>query len=284
MNITAKTKVLGVIGDPIGHSFSPMLHNYISEKLNNDYVYSAYHVTHGNLEDAINGMRALNIRGLNVTAPHKTEVIKYLDYVSSEAKQADSVNTIVNDNGILKGYSTDGEGLYLSMIKSGISVKNSDILIIGCGGVVKPVILRLITEAAKSITLVNRTKEKAAQVADEIYNITGFNVKTVINEEKFDIVINTTTAGMGNLIDMYPWDSIDELKNKNIISQNTSAVDLIYNPSCTKFLQFAKEKGAKTLNGLDMLIYQGVIAYELFTGAKVPDALIDDVRREVFKV
>ncbi len=284
MNITAKTKKLGVIGDPVDHSFSPELHNYISEKLDNDYVYSAYHVLPENLGEAINGMRALDIRGINVTSPHKGEVIKYLDYVSPDAQEAGSVNTIVNDNGTLKGYSTDGEGLYLSMKKEGIAIKDANILIIGCGGVVKPVILRLIKEAPKSITLVNRTKEKAVAVADEIYNITGFNIETSVNIDKFDIVINTSTAGMGKLIDIYPWDGIDDIKGKNIISSDAWAIDLIYNPSCTKFLQFAKDKGAKILNGLDMLIYQGVVAYELFTGTKVSDDLIDAVRKEVFKV
>lgn len=284
MNVTAKTKKLGVIGDPIDHSFSPKLHNYISQKTGNDYIYSAYHVTPENLRDAINGMRALDIRGINVTAPHKSEVIKYLDYVSSDAEQAGSVNTIVNDNGTLKGYSTDGEGLYLSMIKAGISVKDANIIIIGCGGVVKPITLRLIKENPKSITLVNRTREKAVVVADEISCITGFKIETSVNLKEYDIVINTTTAGMGKLKDIYPWDSIDEIKDKDIISSKTSAIDLIYNPPCTKFLQFAKEKGAKTLNGLDMLIYQGVVAYELFTGTKVTDDLIEEIRKEVFKV
>lgn len=284
MNITAKTKKLGVIGDPIDHSFSPMLHNYISEKINNDYIYSAYHVLPENLEDAISGMRALNIRGINVTSPHKKEVMKYLDYISPDALQAGSVNTIINDNGVLKGYSTDGDGLYLSMLKAGITVKDANILIIGCGGVVKPVVLRLLKDKPKSITLVNRTKEKAIAFSEEIYKLTDFNINTSIINKDFDIVINTTTAGMGDLEDVYPWDSIEEIKGIDIISPSTSVVDLIYNPPCTKFLRFAKEKGAKTLNGLDMLIYQGVVAYELFTGTKISDGLIDMVRKEVFKV
>ncbi len=284
MNITGKTKTLGVIGDPIEHSFSPALHNYISEKLGNDYVYSAYHVLPENLEAAIKGMRALDIQGLNVTSPHKVEVMKYLDYISPDAKQAGSVNTVVNDNGILKGYSTDGDGLYLSMVKAGIEVKNANILILGCGGVVKPVILRFLKESPKSITLVNRTKEKAIELSCDIYNLTGFTVETSVKSNDFDIIINTTTAGMDHLKDVYPWDSIEGINGFDLISSNTSAVDLIYNPPCTKFLQYAKDKGAKILNGLDMLIYQGVVAYELFTGSNVSDDLVDMVRKEVFKV
>lgn len=283
MNITAKTKTLGVIGDPIDHSFSPALHNFISEKLGNDYIYSAYHVKPENLESAIKGMRSLNIRGINVTSPHKVEVMKHLDYISPDAQLVGSVNTVVNDNGVLKGYSTDGDGLYLSMIKAGITLKDKDILILGCGGVVKPVIIRFIKESPKSITLVNRTKEKAVKLSENIYNITGFKVGTSPESGKYDIVINTTTAGMDHLKDVYPWDNIDGI-NGDIITPETSVVDLIYNPPCTKFLQYATEKGAKTLNGLDMLIYQGVVAYELFTGSAVPDTLVDMVRKEVFKV
>lgn len=283
MNITAKTKTLGVIGDPIEHSFSPALHNFISEKLGNDYIYSAYHVKPENLESAIKGMRSLNIRGMNVTSPHKVEVMKHLDFISPDAQMVGSVNTVVNDNGVLKGYSTDGDGLYLSLIKAGITLKDKNILILGCGGVVKPVILRFIKELPKSITLVNRTKEKAVKLSEDIFNLTGFKVKISSESDKYDIVINTTTAGMDHLKDVYPWDNIDGISG-DIITSETSVVDLIYNPPCTKFLQYAKERGAKTLNGLDMLIYQGVVAYELFTGSAVSDTLVDMVRKEVFKV
>lgn len=284
MKVTGKSKVLGVIGDPISHSFSPELHNFISEYLNNDYIYSAYHVLPENLGKAIDGMRAMNIRGINVTSPHKIEVMKFLDKISEDAQLLGSVNTVVNDNGVLSGYNTDGDGFYMSLEYDGISVKDKDILILGCGGVVKPIILRLIKESPRSITLVNRTQEKAEKLADEISRTMGFYVKTTVQNKAYDIIINTTTAGMEHQPDILPWDSIEQLKGIDIINENSSAVDLIYNPACTKFMKYAIDKGAKAINGLNMLICQGIIAYELFTGTKVPDEMLDMVRKEVFNV
>lgn len=277
------TKQLGIIGDPVSHSFSPKMHNYISECLNNGYTYSAYHVTSENLENAINNIRTSGICGVNVTSPHKIDVIKYLDEISDDARIMMSVNTVVNDNGKLIGYNTDSEGFYLSLKNAGIDIKNKNILVMGCGGVTIPIIIRMIKENPKSLTLLNRTKKKAVFIADKINEICGYIIKTDI-QCTFDVVINTTTAGMEHLADVLPWDNIPELQGFDFIDSNTSAVDLIYNPPCTKFLKYAKSKGAKTLNGLDMLIYQGVIAYELFTGEKVSDEIVDNVRKEVFNV
>lgn len=284
MKVTGKTQILGVIGDPISHSFSPELHNYISKTLNNNYIYSAYHVLPENLKEAMEGMRALNIRGINVTSPHKIEVMQYLDEISPDAKLLGAVNTIVNDNGKLVGYNTDCDGFYMSLVRAGITVKDSNILVMGCGGVVKPTLIRLTKEKPQSITLVNRTKEKAVAIAKEIYELTGYRVSTDVTSNRFDIVINTTTAGMGNQADMLPWDNISDLNGIDVLDGDTSAVDMIYNPPCTRFLELAKRKGAKTINGLDMLIYQGIIAYERFTGVKVPENIIDLVRKEVFNV
>ena len=284
MKVTGKSKVLGVIGDPISHSFSPELHNFISEYLNNDYIYSAYHVLPENLGKAIDGMRAMNIRGINVTSPHKIEVVKFLDKISEDARLLGSVNTVVNNNGILSGYNTDGDGFYMSLEYDGISVKDKDVLILGCGGVVKPIILRLIKEAPRSITLVNRTQEKADRLADEISKAMGFLIKTTVLDKAYDIIINTTTAGMEHQLDILPWDSIEQLNGIEIINENSSAVDLIYNPACTKFMRYAIDKGAKAINGLNMLICQGIIAYELFTETKLPDEMLDMVRKEVFNL
>lgn len=284
MNITGKTLQLGIMGDPVDHSFSPKMHNYISATQGNDYVYSAYHVKPENLSDAINGMRALGICGINVTAPHKIAVMQYLDEISDQAKLLGSVNTVVNRNGKLIGYNTDSEGFYLSLTNAGIKIKNSKILVIGCGGVVKPTLMRIIQAQPESITLVNRTKSKAAALADDLYNIMGFKIKTEIDSMDFDIVINTTSAGMAPQLDCLPTDSISEIENLDFIKKDMAVVDMIYNPSETKFLKIAREKGAKTVNGLGMLIYQGIVAYELFTDTKLPSDIADKLRKEVFGV
>ncbi len=284
MKITGKTTQLCLIGDPVSHSFSPAIHNFISKHMGLDYTYSAFLVKPECLCDAMSGMRALNIRGMNITAPHKLEVMKYLDEISPEAKLLGSVNTVVNKDGVLVGYNTDSDGFYMSLVNAKITVENSNILVMGCGGVVMPTLIRLIKENPKSITLLNRTKSKTQDLANKLYNITGFKVDTQIKNIDFDIIINTTTAGMSEQIDALPWDSIDELSGIDFIKEGASAVDMIYNPARTKFLELAENKGAKVLNGLDMLIYQAIIAYELFSEIKLPDNIAELIRKEVFGV
>lgn len=282
MEINGRTIQLGIIGDPIGHSFSPQMHNFISKYMGNNYIYSAFNVKPQDLSKAIEGIRALNIRGVNVTAPHKINVMQYLDEISPDAKILGSVNTVVNNNGVLTGYNTDSEGFYTSLVKAGITVKNSNILVMGCGGVVIPTLIRIIKEQPNSITLLNRTKEKAIDFAEKIYNITGYRIKTDISNIDYNIIINTTMAGMEHNIDALPWDSIDGLDCEKYFNKNVSAVDMIYNPEETKFLKMAKDKGCKTLNGLGMLIYQGIIAYELFTDTTLPQNITELITKEVF--
>lgn len=283
LEISGHTKQLGIIGYPIEHTFSPRMHNFISEKISNDYVYSAWCVHPDNLKEAMEGIRALGIAGVNVTAPHKIDVMKYIDVVSEQAKLLGSVNTVVNRGGRLYGYNTDSEGFYTALKKAGIVVENSRILIFGAGGVVKPTIIRLTQANPKSITVVNRTKEKVLGLAKAIKDTTGFEIETEVREKRFDIVINTTSAGMAPQLDKLPIDAINEFDDLSFIDENTSAVDMIYNPAETLFLKAAKKYGAKiAINGLGMLIYQGIIAYELFTDTKLLDDMGDIIKEEVF--
>ena len=284
MKITGKTKQLAVIGYPADHSFSPVMHNFIADNMNMDYTYSAFTVSPENLGDAIRGMRAMGFCGMNVTAPHKIEVIKYLDEISDDAKLLNSVNTVVNKNGILTGYNTDSEGFYLSLKNAGVRVENADILVMGCGGVVIPALTGIIKYNPKSITLLNRTKAKAEKLAEDIFKITGYRIKTCMETDSFDIIINTTSAGMGEQKNVLPWESINELSGIDFITPKSVAVDMIYNPPKTEFLKYAEGKGAKTINGLDMLIYQGLLAYELFTDTKLPDNMAELLRKEVFGI
>lgn len=281
-DINGHTKQLGIIGYPVEHSFSPVMHNFISETIHNNYVYSAWCVKPENLEKAIDGIRALGISGINVTAPHKVEVMKYLDCISDVAKELGSVNTVVNRDGKLYGYNTDADGFCMALDKAGIQIKGSKILIIGAGGVVRPTLIRLIDNGAAEITVVNRTKSKAMAMAEDILNTKGFKVRTEIDKLKFDIVINTTSAGMEPQENVLPIDSIEEINDLSFIDENTAVVDMIYNPDETLFLKKARENGAKTLNGLGMLIYQGIIAYELFTDTKLPSDMGERIKKEVF--
>ncbi len=278
IEINGHTKQLAIIGWPVDHSFSPKMHNFISERMGNNYVYTALPVEPQNVRSAIDGMRALNIQGINVTAPHKFEVMKYLDEIAPQAKKYGSVNTVVNRNGHLVGYNTDADGFYLSLQRAGIDVAGKDILIIGAGGATKPLSVLLSEKGVKSVTILNRTVEKAQVLADYVREINGFEIDTEMKLSRYDIVINTTSAGMAPQLDKYPMD-MDKL---GFIDENTSVVDMIYNPAETLFLKFARERGAKTLNGLGMLIGQGVVAYELFTDTKLPDDIFDILAKEVF--
>lgn len=282
--VTAHTKQLGIIGCPADHSFSPAMHNYISSEMGEDYIYCAYNVRPESLAGAIDGMRALGIRGYNVTAPHKREVMQYLDVLSEQAKLLGSVNTVVNRDGVLYGYNTDSDGFYAALENAGIKVSGSNILIMGCGGVVRPTLVRLIQANPASVTVVNRTMAKAERLADELYKTMGFKIKTEFDSSGYDIIINTTSAGMEPQEDKLPIDSIAAIKDLDFIKPGCAAVDMIYNPSETLFLKEARERGARTLNGLDMLIYQGVIAYELFTDIKLPEDMAKRIRKEVFGV
>lgn len=282
LEINGHTKQLGIIGYPIEHTFSPIMHNFISDTVHNNFVYSAYCVPPQNLAEAIAAVRALGIQGINVTAPHKVEVMKYLDGVDPTARELGSVNTVVNRDGKLYGYNTDADGFCMSLEKNGIHIKGSKILILGAGGVTRPVLMRLIDNGASEITVLNRTKAKAVALAENILSVKEFKVSTDITSLDFDIVINTTSAGMEPQTDALPIDSIEEINDLSFINKDTAVVDMIYNPDETRFLAEAKKLGAKTMNGLGMLIYQGIIAYELFTDTVLPADMGERIKREVF--
>lgn len=276
INIDGHTKQLAIFGDPVDHSFSPQMHTFISQKMNLNYVYTALEVKPENLKAAADGIRAMNISGVNITAPHKYEVMKYLDEISDEAQKFGSVNTVVNRGGKLIGYNTDAHGFYRSLQKNDINPAGMDILILGAGGAAKPVCMLLAMKGAKSITLLNRTQSKADALAVSVKNAVGYTVNTKKELSHYDLVINTTAAGMAPQLDKCP------LEDMSFIDGSTAVADMIYNPPKTVFLQRAEANGAKIMNGLGMLIYQGLLAYELFTGTTLPENMYDIVKCEVF--
>lgn len=276
LTVDGHTKILAIIGDPVDHSFSPNMHNYISEKLNKNYLYCAMQVKKENLKDAIQGIRALDIAGINVTAPHKIEVMKYLDEIDDEALLYGSVNTVVNKNGKLYGYNTDAQGFYLSLVNGGTEIKGKDLLILGAGGACRPVCIKFLNEGAKSITVFNRTQKRADELCEFVYEKTGKKINTHMEKKHYDVVINTTSAGMGENRDC-------PISDFSFVDCNTDAADMIYNPPETVFLKNMKKFGAKNaINGLGMLIYQGIVAYELFCGEKIDHSIFYDIKREVF--
>lgn len=271
MNITGKTIQLGVIGNPVEHSISPQLHNTMAEKMGLDYTYSAFRVKEGEVGKALDGMRALGIRGFNVTIPHKITAHDLCDEVDPFAKKMGACNTLVNTDGVIKGYNTDGPGFIRALNYKGVEVKGKNVAVLGAGGAAQGVCMALADSGAKKITVVNRTYEKAESLAKRI-NRHYPDVAVAEREYKdVDILVNTTSVGMNS--------SLSPVEDFNGLNKDAVVCDIVYCPRETAFLKKASEKGFKTVGGIGMLINQAVIAFELFTGKKVTKDTVDYLYR-----
>jgi shikimate dehydrogenase len=274
MEINAETKIVGLIGHPITHSFSPLIHNFAFDILGLNYKYLVFDVLPENLKDAIKGIVSLGIKGVNVTIPHKETVLQNLDDVSSEARIIGAVNTIVNDNGILKGFNTDVFGFTESLKEFKEMISNTPAFIFGAGGSARAVIYSLITNfQPERIIIANRNFSRAESIARYFSQVLGyknFEVKEFfLPEISADIkssrlIVNTTPIGMHPNSDDIPIQSDDVFHPGQIV------YDLVYNPPITRFLQFAQEKGATVISGIDMLILQASKSFELWTGEQMP--------------
>ncbi len=267
-------KKLAVIGYPIAHSYSPLMHNFISKEMNADFVYEAVETPPEKLGEVVLMLKNSGVVGFNVTAPHKFNVMECLDEITDEAKFFGSVNTVVNRNGKLIGYNTDAEGFYEALRYRGINPNGKHILMLGAGGASQPVAINLAPKCS-SLTVINRTKERLFALKEQVKACTGMDIKTEIGREKYDIIINCTSLGMGDNIGKSP------LSDLGLIGDDTYCVDMIYNPWESRFLKDAKEVGAKCVNGLSMLIFQGILAYRIFTGIDVPFSIADGIEKEI---
>lgn len=276
-NFTGKTNVYGIIGDPVEHSFSPVIHNTIAAAINENFVYVPFHVLKGNTETALKGAFELGIKGLNVTVPHKKDVIKSLCEIEKRAEAIGAVNTLkYTENGYV-GYNTDILGILYSFLKRGIYIKNKNVLIIGAGGSACAALVLAVSEGANSVVVANRTEENAIKLKNHVLkyynnaNISVCGIDDIYNIEKCDIVIQTTTLGFGKNVGLSP------VKDKNFFKdKGVSAVfDTIYIPEKTKFLEDAESFGITAINGFEMLIYQGVAASEIWL-----DRIYDDVFKD----
>ncbi len=271
MNVTGKTIQLGVIGNPVEHSISPQLHNTMCEKMALDYVYSAFRVREGEVGKALDGMRALNIRGFNVTIPHKQTAFSLCDEVDPFAKKMGACNSVVNNKGILKGYNTDGPGFVRALSYKGVEVSGKSVAVLGAGGAAAGVAMALADAGAKTISIVNRTYEKAEILAKKINRYHPEVAVACNGYTGVDILVNTTSVGMNS--EQCPVDSMDGL------NENAVVCDIVYCPRETALLKMAKTAGFKTVGGIGMLINQAVIAFELFTGKTVTDETVDYLYR-----
>jgi shikimate dehydrogenase len=266
MNISGKTKITGLFGYPVEHSLSPAMHNAAFKHMGLDYCYITFSVSPDMLKDAVQAIRALNLKGVNVTVPHKENVMPFLDEISEEASFIGAVNTIKNNHGRLTGYNTDGRGFMQSLANAGIDVDGKTIYIVGSGGAARAIGYYLCKKAA-AVWLYDVDTPKADTLKQYLNKLKG-NVsladigliKTKDFFSKIDVIINATPLGL-KLDDPMPVD-ISLLDSKHIVC------DLIYKE--TPLLHKASEKGCRIMNGLGMLLYQGVFAFEIWTGMMPP--------------
>jgi len=283
--ISGRTRICGIIGDPIEHTMSPVMHNAAFKNKGLDYVYLPFRVKPEDLGKAIEGMRALNIRGLNVTIPHKVAVIQFLDELDPLADKIDAVNTIVNDDGILKGYNTDATGFLQALIEGGIEPKGKRVVILGAGGASRAISYILVERGAQ-IVILNRlleldwAKELASRILQtfarevEVLELNRENLARVL--EKADILVNATKVGMSPDIDETP-------VNSGLLKPNLVVYDIVYNPIKTRLQREAEVAGATVISGLDMLVWQGALAFEKWTGVKAPVKLMKEEAIKVLK-
>jgi len=280
-SISGKTILCGVIGDPVEHSVSPAMHNAAFKKMGLDYWYVPFRVKPEKLAEAIAGMRALNIRGLNVTLPHKVAVIPFLDELDPLAEKISAVNTIVNEGGTLTGYNTDATGFLQALLESGVEPKGKNVVILGAGGASRAISF-ILAERGSNLVIVNRTLDKARELAGRLSDIFRRETRALkLDEENLtsvleeaDILVNTTSVGMSPNIDETP-------VSPTLFKPNLIVFDVVYNPSQTRLLTEAEQAGAKTISGIEMLVWQGASAFEKWTGLKAPAELM---REEVIKV
>ena len=282
LNITGRTGLCGVIGDPIEHTMSPVMQNAAFRNKRVDYLYLPCRVKSEELGRAVDGMRALNIRGLNVTIPHKVAVIQFLDELDYLAGMIGAVNTIVNDNGVLKGYNTDASGFLQTLLEEGIDPEGKNVVILGAGGASRAISF-ILAERGANLVILNRPLELdwAEELAGNISQIFTSEVEALeLNEKNLakvlaepDILVNATSVGMTP-------DTNETPVPRNLFKPDLVVFDIVYNPIKTRLLREAEEAGAKTVSGVDMLAWQGALAFEKWTGLKAP---LELMKAEVIK-
>jgi len=265
----AMKEILAVIGDPIAHSLSPLIHQtiYNAEGINAAYV--PVKVSRGGLSEYLAAAKTFDVKGFNATMPHKQDILPLLKEMDPEAKRFGSANTIKKIAGGYKGYTTDGSGLQRSLEEEGIFFKGRRILVLGAGGVTPTVTVTAALAGADSMTILNRTPNKAKDTAELTHKLGGLlpgygamnGAPTVEQANGFDLVINTTPLGMAGFDNFTDFDFLDAL------APGAAVVDLIYHPFVTRILDQARKRGLKAVNGLGMLAWQAFFAHEIWFGS-----------------
>ena len=261
--LTATTKLCAIIGNPVEHSLSPLIHNAAFDHLNLNYIFLAFKVEH--LREAVMGMRALSLTGVSVTIPHKVEVMDYLDDIEDVAQKIGAVNTIVNREGRLFGYNTDCSGA-IKALEEKRELKNKKTVLLGAGGAARAIAFGL-KEKGADLTILNRTLKKAEVLASELG--CQYGGLELMESFKPDILINTTSLGM------YP--QVDATPVRKEFLKGMLVFDIVYNPLKTRLIREAEQNGCATIMGLEMFINQAALQFELWTGKKAPVELMRNV-------
>ena len=282
MEINGKTRLIGLIGNPVEHTLSPVIHNGVSKAMGINSVYVPFKVETEGLAKAVKGAYELNVLGMNVTVPHKNQVMESLLEIDEAAKQIGAVNTLVRVEGGYKGYNTDMMGLSRQIREDDISLNGETVVILGAGGAAKAVVYMCLMEGAGKVYLLNRTVEKAEKIAKDMNKLQSdapvipmaLMDYNKIQEEKM-IVFQATSIGL------VPHVEDVVLSDKAFYRKVSIGIDLIYNPADTKFMQLVRDAGGRAYNALKMLLYQGIIAYELWHDMHVPQDIVDDIYVEL---
>lgn len=275
--IDGKTKVLGVIGDPIEHTFSPAMHNAGLKELNLNYTYLPFHVSENNLQKAISGAKSLNFTGLNVTIPHKIAILNTLDEIDPIAKMIGAVNTVkfsLNENNekIATGYNTDGFGCVKAIYEVS-SLKDKNVVITGAGGAARAIAFQIANSKINNLSILNRNYNKAVYLSRDLnnklsnidININSYEIGFLKKEiENADILIDTTPLGM------YPNVNDKAIATADMLHEELIVNDIVYTPRETSLLKEAKKAGCKTVEGYKMLLYQGVRSFEIWLNREAP--------------
>lgn len=272
MEINGKTKVCGLIGNPVEHTLSPMIHNTLARRLGHNLVYVSFPVEEGRVAQAVTGAYALQLLGLNVTVPYKSEVIAGLKEIDQLAKDIGAVNTLVKTDGGYKGYNTDMEGLYRAMLGEGIRIAGEQIILLGAGGAARAVAYLCAVKGADKVYLLNRTLSRARSVAEEVNSSAGRQAVYPMRMEDYGALPDGKyLAIQGTSVGLAPNTEAVVIEDGAFYEKIHTGFDLIYSPWETRFMRLTKEHGGKAYNGLKMLLYQGIIAYELWNDVTVSE-------------
>ncbi len=278
-NISGRTRICGIIGDPVEHTMSPSMQNEAFRITGLDYVYVPFHVVKEKLAEAVRGLRSAGCAGFNVTIPHKVTVMNLLDEIDEAAACIGAVNTVVINGGRMKGYNTDGEGFLRSLGAEGVGISGRKIVVMGAGGAARA-ICHVLARQEAVLTILNRSAGNAAELADEINRKTGKPVASGGMENAdvisgAEVLINTTSVGMGFRKAYSPLES-------RFLHTGLTVCDIVYNPPETELLRQAKAAGCRTVDGLGMLVWQGALSFELWTGKPAPvEAMKEAMRRRL---